>query len=593
MILEDYRSSLGGEKSRVFFRQHLPENCIGRCSKGRLFVACANSCVQCERATAGGIPRSPCPGFGACFRSRAVTGTEGDLPGVRSTRRRRNPPTNDNLEVQNEDGEKSSPRLRSGCGCGCRGAGRRSSRQGQAGPVREDLHALWRRVLLHPRLRHLHQVRGYIRADYNFNGRTPHVHTAANGAQDRTVSRYTTRHRANLTIDTRTQTAYGTLRTYHQHQRRSRGRHGRRSERTARSSSGVASPSVARSSFADHEGSLGDGGMRSLYTGLVDATTGADGINQIAYTWQLGNGITLNVGADEPRVELDRQPVGDRQSHGRHRSDQQPRTATRIPIRGWRCASARPGDVRASRCIGHQNQATYYTAATPASRLHGASTGTTLCDYPDDKWGWAVLGGAEIKLDMLSPGSRVGFYGTYGVGASRITREQPDEPGPVRLRQPGRVRRPHRRGLRQRRQPGADHLVDGRRRLRVLLDPQLLEHDLRRLHRGRATTAPSSTAAGSAAAAAALPSSVVRGGTTCDPSFNFWTSRHAPRLVPGLPGLRLAVDVLYTASSRRSTAQTVTLGKAQGARPTGVYTAKNLGITSVMFRAQRTWGGGD
>jgi len=38
---------------------------------------------------------------------------------------------------------------------------------------------------------------------------------------------------------------------------------------------------------------------------------------------------------------------------------------------------------------------------------------------------------------------------------------------------------------------------------------------------------------------------------------------------------------------------TITLSKAQGARPTGVYTAKNLGITSVIFRAQRSWGTGD
>ncbi len=54
---------------------------------------------------------------------------------------------------------------------------------------------------------------GYIRADYNCNGRTPHV-LGATGAQDRTVSRWTTRHRANLTTDARTQTAYGTLRAY-------------------------------------------------------------------------------------------------------------------------------------------------------------------------------------------------------------------------------------------------------------------------------------------------------------------------------------------------------------------------------------------
>ena len=38
---------------------------------------------------------------------------------------------------------------------------------------------------------------------------------------------------------------------------------------------------------------------------------------------------------------------------------------------------------------------------------------------------------------------------------------------------------------------------------------------------------------------------------------------------------------------------TITLTKTQGARPTGAYTAKSQGITSVIFRAQRTWGAGD
>ena len=43
------------------------------------------------------------------------------------------------LEVEDEDGEKSSPWLGSGTRCGSWGAGSRSSRQGQTGPVREDL----------------------------------------------------------------------------------------------------------------------------------------------------------------------------------------------------------------------------------------------------------------------------------------------------------------------------------------------------------------------------------------------------------------------------------------------------------------------
>ena len=56
---------------------------------------------------------------------------------------------------------------------------------------------------------------GYVRADYGFNtsgGRNP-AYGGTQGAQDRTVAQYSTRHRGNLAVDTRTQTEYGALRT--------------------------------------------------------------------------------------------------------------------------------------------------------------------------------------------------------------------------------------------------------------------------------------------------------------------------------------------------------------------------------------------
>src|SRR5215471_14433343 len=56
---------------------------------------------------------------------------------------------------------------------------------------------------------------GYIRADYGWNVRGARVpaYSGTQGAQDRTVSQYSTRHRASLQVDTRTQTDYGVLRT--------------------------------------------------------------------------------------------------------------------------------------------------------------------------------------------------------------------------------------------------------------------------------------------------------------------------------------------------------------------------------------------
>src|SRR5262245_57105190 len=60
------------------------------------------------------------------------------------------------------------------------------------------------------------KIGGYVRADYGWNvtgARTVH-YFAGPGAQDRSVSPYSTRHRAHFNFDSRTQTAYGTLRTY-------------------------------------------------------------------------------------------------------------------------------------------------------------------------------------------------------------------------------------------------------------------------------------------------------------------------------------------------------------------------------------------
>jgi hypothetical protein len=54
-----------------------------------------------------------------------------------------------------------------------------------------------------------------------------------------------------------------------------------------------------------------------------------------------------------------------------------------------------------------------------------------------------------------------------------------------------------------------------------------------------------------------------------------------------VPGLRFAVDVLYTNIDTAFDGQVVTLGKTQGARPTGVYTVKDIGILSIAVRAQR------
>jgi hypothetical protein len=320
----------------------------------------------------------------------------------------------------------------------------------------------------------------------------------------------------------------------------------------------------------------------------VDATTGAAGINQIAYTWQLGNGMTFNIGADDPRsgslsnlstaalTSVIANPTTNR--HGVSHPD--PWVSFRVS-QAWGRASIA--------AIGHHNQAQYYSANTPGfTGCTGANANTTFCDYPDDKWGWAVIGGAEIKMDWLSPGSRFGFYGTYGQGASRITR---NTQATLDLYGSGNqvafgfnTDSVYINGSQQ--QLTTSWAVGGG------FEYFWTRNFSSTVYGGYTGTEYNSTVinggwfcgrGGAAAQAVAIAAA------NCDPSYNFFQVGTHHDWFP-VSGFRLAVDVIYSRILTSFEGQTVTLPKS-GARPAGAYLVKDEGLTSVMFRAQRSWGG--
>src|SRR5262249_54065740 len=150
------------------------------------------------------------------------------------------------------------------------------------------------------------KVGGYVQADYAWNtagSGQAHYSGSNSGAQDRTTNPYSSRHRAHFNFDSRTQTGYGTLRTYVAIHIENRDLN-----------SVTVSPARAfiqwagftfghTKSYTDVPGTPGGDGFRSLFQQQAISDTGANGTNQIAYTWDLGNGMTLNVGADERRTK--------------------------------------------------------------------------------------------------------------------------------------------------------------------------------------------------------------------------------------------------------------------------------------------------
>src|SRR5215467_8350596 len=255
------------------------------------------------------------------------------------------------------------------------------------------------------------KIGGYVQADYGWNhagSGQPH-YTGANGAQDRSVSPYSSRHRAHFNFDSRTQTAYGTLRTYVAIHIENRDQNSVTVSPTRAFIQWAGFTFGHTKSYTDVPGTPAADSFRSLFQNQNISDTGANGTNQIAYTWELGNGMTLNVGADERRTK----GIGNL-SNNVTTVGSNPNTAYgpyQHPTPWVNFAVNQAWGRFGVSAIFNKVNATYYTAGC-------TQTGTAQCGYPDDKWGWAVLSGIDIKAPWAGPGDHFGGYFNYGVGAS-------------------------------------------------------------------------------------------------------------------------------------------------------------------------------
>ncbi len=429
------------------------------------------------------------------------------------------------------------------------------------------------------------KIGGYVRADYGWNvtgARTVH-YTGAAGAQDRGVSPYSTRHRAHFNFDSRTQTAYGTLRTYVAVHVDNENQNTVTVNPTRAFIQWAGFTFGHTKSFTDTPGTPGDDTFKSLFQTQNQSDTGANGTNQIAYTWELGNGMTLNVGADERRTK----GLGNL-SNTVVTVGANPATAFgpyQHPTPWVNFAVNQAWGRFGVSAIFNKVNATYYTAGC-------TQTGTSQCGYPDDKWGWAVLSGIDIKAPWAGPGDHFGGYFNYGVGASAYA-------GGSNLNSPGLF-------------GGGNTVAFG-----VITDGVFVNGGQFELTTAWTAGAgwehfwlPNfSTAAYGTYTKVSYGDSVVNdrlfcggsgtnqniivgGGVTCDPGFTYWTVGAVTSWYP-VSGFRLAVDVQYTRIETAMDGQTISLSKAQGLRPTGLYTAKDQGILAVVFRAQRSFATGD
>src|SRR5215467_7315605 len=437
------------------------------------------------------------------------------------------------------------------------------------------------------------KVGGYVRADYKWNavgGGQVH-YTGANGAQDRTVNPYSSRHRAHFNFDSRTQTAYGTLRTYVAVHIENRDLNSVTVSPTRAFIQWAGFTFGHTKSYTDVPGTPGGDSFRSLFQQQSISDTGANGTNQIAYTWELGNGMTFNVGADERRTKAIANLSTNIVTVGANPATafgpyQHPTPWVNFSVnQAW-------GRFAVSGVFNKVN-ATYYTGTgLDTGACPGNQTGTSACNSPEDKWGWAVLSGIDIKAPWAGPGDHFGGYFDYGVGAAAYS-------GGTNLNSPSLF--------------GAGNTVA----LGVISDGVFVNGGQFELTTAWTAGAGyehfwlpnlSTTVYGNytqvryndtvinsrlfCGGGGATTQNLSFTGANCDPGFNYWTIGTHTDWYP-VAGFRLAVDVLYARVETAFDGQTVSLSKAQGARPTGLYTAKDQGTLSVIFRAQRNFATGN
>jgi hypothetical protein len=272
---------------------------------------------------------------------------------------------------------------------------------------------------------------GYLRADLTLNGGDYNPWSAgSNAGANRLTNYYVTRSRSDFTIDTRTATEYGVVRTFADmvFTWTTGGYAG-----SAPSAYDAANP-AGSSNGAVGQGGLGlyhafiqfagftigrtvsafDAPWQSYPAGGPDTLPGGSnhvtGVDQITYTAQFGNGVSGSVSLQDPTQQ--------NQSNVFNTS-----YATAAGLITGAYGNNSPGGTRAPDVIGNitVDQAWgLFKLSAVAHNTHVAYYGPVeTTGHPGDKWGFAVQGALSIKNIPTGPGDTLNIQAIYTDGASK------------------------------------------------------------------------------------------------------------------------------------------------------------------------------
>jgi hypothetical protein len=283
------------------------------------------------------------------------------------------------------------------------------------------------------------KIGGYLRVDTTFNGGS-HGTPAWNGdlgQQNRYADAFVSRSRMALSIDTRTATEYGVVRTFGQGDFQFNNVGGGTANPAVLTAPGVnanllSTPGggyvaveylfiqFAGFTFGKSSSAYStpwNGFPGNINSNLLGGNNTDTGVNNIQYTAQFGNGVSGTIGLDDPTVwnrtsiynlsipsAIGANGTGSNAYGGTHSPDI-------------------VGNIRVDQAWGlfqisgaaHLVNASYNTLAA-GSAPTGASE---LSGHPDDKWGGSVMAALQLKNLPTGPGDDIKFDASYAKGDTK------------------------------------------------------------------------------------------------------------------------------------------------------------------------------
>ncbi|UPJ46300.1 porin [Bradyrhizobium sp. 200] len=285
---------------------------------------------------------------------------------------------------------------------------------------------------------------GYLRVETAFNASVYNgAYSGTLGAQNRLSNYYTARSRQDLTIDTRTATEYGVVRTFFDitfswttgsYTGNTTGNGGTFYSAAAQAggNGGVGNPSdggIAGGSVGVYHAFIQFAGFTmgktispfdapwtnypgNNFDGLVGGSGTVTAVNQLTYDAQFGNGVSGTLSLVDPTAynqsNLFNASAGliAGGSFGSGSWGANDFGGTRAPDIIGRIKIDQAWGLFQLSAVAHNNHAAYYG-------------GTELTGHPDDKWGWAVQGALQIKNIPTGAGDTINLQAVYTDGATR------------------------------------------------------------------------------------------------------------------------------------------------------------------------------